>query len=103
MRLRNLAIVMLMSVATAGCVSMGSNYSSDAVAKLKARMSKAEVIALLGKPTSTVTMSGGQQQLMWVRSRGTMIGTATGRSLLLMFAADGTYSGQATQAETDIR
>lgn len=103
MRSRNLVILMLIGTAAPGCVSMGTNYKNDAVAQLKPGMTKAQVIALLGKPTSAVTASDGHQQLMWIHSRGTMLGTAKGRSLLLMFAPDGTYTGKATQAETDIR
>jgi hypothetical protein len=85
------------------CVSMGANYSAEAVAQLKPGMSKAEVIALLGRPTSTASLPDGRQQMMWVHSKGSMLGTASGRSIMLMFAPDGTYAGIVSQAETNLR
>lgn len=94
------ACVML---ASAGCVSMGPNYSTEALAQLKPGMAKVDVIAVLGKPTSTVTLPDGRQQLMWIHSRGTMLGTADARAAMLMFSPTGAYLGTLTQSETNLR
>lgn len=88
---------------TVACVSMGPDYSTDAVAQLKPGTPKAEVIALLGRPTTTVSLPDGRQQLMWVHSRGTMLGSAQARSALLMFSATGEYISAMSQAETTVR
>lgn len=93
----------LLVAASTGCVSMGPDYDVAAVDQLKPGMAKAEVIAQLGRPTSTVRLPDGREQLMWVHSRGTMLGTAKARSVMLMFDAAGTYSGMVSQAETDLR
>ena len=90
-------------VLQSACVSMGPDYNPEAVAALKLGMTQAKVIAELGRQTSTVTLSDGRAQLMWVQSRGTMLGTARARSLVLMFGADGRYLGMSSQSETHLR
>lgn len=86
-----------------GCVSMGPDYDPALVEQLKPGASRAEVISQLGRPTTTVTLPDGRQQLMWTHSRGTMLGTATARSVMLMFDAEGRYLELASQAQTDVR
>ena len=82
---------------------MGPDYDPALVEQLQPGTSKAEVISQLGKPTTTVRLSDGSQQLMWTHSRGTMLGTASARSVMLMFDAEGRYLGLASQAQTDLR
>lgn len=81
-------IAALIACTLAGCVSVGTNYSEDAAARLQPGMTKATVIQMLGKPTSTVTMSDGREQLGWVYSKGSMFG-AKARALNLPFGRDG--------------
>lgn len=87
----------------AGCVSMGPNYDPAAVARLQPGMERGQVIAILGRPTTTVTLPDGSQQVTWIHSRGTMLGTAEARSVTLIFGADGKYISRGMQAETTIR
>ncbi|HVR89851.1 MAG TPA: outer membrane protein assembly factor BamE [Novosphingobium sp.] len=95
--------LLLLATTIAGCVSMGTNYDPVAVTALTPGMDKAEVIARLGKPTSSSTMADGRQQLMWIYSRGTALGTAKSRSATLIFGADGKYIGLFNQTEVDLR
>ena len=87
----------------AGCVSIGPNYDPAAVDRLQAGMDTAQVIAILGRPTTTVTLADGRQQLMWIHSRGDMLGRAEARTVTLMFNADGKYVSRGIQAEFNIR
>jgi hypothetical protein len=80
------AFVLLFSVS--GCVSVGTNYSEAAATQLQPGMTRAEVVRLLGKPNSIVTLSDGREQLGWVHSTGSMFG-AKARSLTLPFDQDG--------------
>ena len=86
-----------------GCVSMGPDYDPALVEQLRPGTPKAEVISQLGQPSTTVRFSDGRQQLMWTHSRGTMLGTASARSVMLMFDAEGRYLGLASEAQTNIR
>lgn len=99
---KSIVTAMMLGAATA-CVSMGPNYSTEAVAQLKPGMSKTEVIAIMGRPTSTTTLADGRQQIMWIHSRGTMLGSGQARSATLMFSAAGEYIATINQAETNIR
>jgi hypothetical protein len=87
----------------AACVSLGPNYNPAAVDALRPGTPKSEVIALLGRPTTVSKLPDGRQQLMWVHSRGTMLGKADSRAVMLMFGADGRYEGLVSQSETQIR
>jgi len=82
---------------------MGPNYDPAIIATLQVGTPKTEVITQLGRPSATATLPDGRQQLMWTHSRGTMLGTAQARSVMLLFGADGRYLGMVSQAETDIR
>lgn len=82
---------------------MGPNYDPAVVDQLRPGMTKAEVIALLGKPTSTASLTSGEQQVMWVHSKGTMLGRADARAVMLQFDASGRYSRMLSQSETNIR
>ncbi|UVO50176.1 outer membrane protein assembly factor BamE [Sphingomonas sp. SUN019] len=97
-------IITIGLAATLGaCVSMGPDYDPAVVDQLTPGMAKAEVVARLGRPTTTASLPDGRQQLMWVHSRGTMLGTARARSVLLIFSADGKYIGLVSQTNTEIR
>ncbi|MFD1951862.1 outer membrane protein assembly factor BamE [Sphingomonas arantia] len=72
----------------AGCVSVGTNYKDANVARLAVGMSKADVVALLGKPNQSVTTATGEQRLTWVHSTGSMLG-ASSRAIALPFDSDG--------------
>lgn len=80
------AAVLLFSLP--GCVSVGTNYSEAAATQLQPGMTRSEVIRLLGRPNSIVTLSNGREQLGWVHSTGSMFG-AKARSLTLPFSPDG--------------
>jgi hypothetical protein len=82
------AICAAAALALAGCVSMGTNYDPNRVASLRAGMSEAEVVALLGKPNGVATNPNGQRVLVWMLSSGSMFG-ANARSLSLVFGPDG--------------
>ena len=86
-----------------GCVSMGPNYDPAAVDTLQLGMDKAEVVKILGRPTTRSRLPDGREQLMWVHSRGTMLGTASGRAVMLMFDASGKYAGLVSSSETNLR
>jgi SmpA / OmlA family len=75
-------------VLLASCVSVGTNYSEAAAGQLRPGMTKAEVVRILGKPNSVVTLGDGRVQLGWVHSQGSMFG-AKARSLTLPFSPDG--------------
>jgi outer membrane protein assembly factor BamE (lipoprotein component of BamABCDE complex) len=101
-RVRNLAVLALLAQITSGCVSMGSNYDAAAVQRLTPGMDRSEVIAMLGRPTTSVTLEDRSQHLVWTHSRGSMFG-ATARSLTLIFGPDGKYLRTFSEAETQIR
>lgn len=85
------------------CVSMGPNYDPDAVSRLTVGMSQSGVVALLGPPSTRVTLADGTQQWMWLHSRGTMLGRGDARSVTLQFGSDGRYVRTLSQVETRIR
>jgi outer membrane protein assembly factor BamE (lipoprotein component of BamABCDE complex) len=103
MRLNRFAICLVLATAVPACVSTGPNYDPGAVERLSTGMTREQVIALLGRPTTRVTLADGTQQWMWLRSRGTMLGTADARSVTLLFGADGRYVRTLSQVETQIR
>jgi hypothetical protein len=78
------AFVLILAMSVTGCVSMGTNYDQAAVARLRVGMTKAEVIALLGRPSQVVSNSDGGERLVWVHSTGSMLG-ANARSVGLPF------------------
>lgn len=82
------ASLAFLSLAVAGCVSVGTNYSEAAVSQLRPGMAKSEVVRLLGKPNTLVTLQDGREQLGWVYSKGSMFG-AKARSLTLPFNTEG--------------
>lgn len=98
-----LTLGLLATPLATGCVSMGTNYDESAVAQLKPGMNKAQVIAMLGKPNTTVTLADGSQHVNWIYSRGTMLGTAKARSLTLIFGPDGKFRQTLTEATTELR
>ena len=51
------------SAATAGCVSVGTNYDAAAVDQIAPGTAMSEVIARLGQPNSRTTLPNGQTQL----------------------------------------
>ena len=83
-----ISAVLIPAFLVAGCVSMGTNYNEQRAAQLQPGMTKAAVIAALGKPNSVVTTSDGRQQLMWLHSSGSMFG-AKARSITLPFDRNG--------------
>jgi hypothetical protein len=103
MRLNLRCALALAAAPVSGCVSMGPDYDPAVVEQLQPGTSKAEVIARLGRPTTVATLPDGGQQLMWVHSRGTALGTARSRAVMLKFGPDGKYVGLVSQAETNIR
>ena len=94
--------VMLAMPLTTACVSMGTDYDEAAAARLTPGMAKAQVVSLLGKPTSTVTLADGSQHITWMHSRGSMFG-ANARSLTLIFGPDGRFRQTFTQSATELR
>jgi hypothetical protein len=96
-------VIVAGALTLAGCVSMGPNYDPTTIEQLQPGMDKAAVIARLGRPTSVASLPDGKQQLMWIHSRGDMLGRAQARSVMLMFGADGKYIGLVSQAETNLR
>lgn len=85
---KTLIAVLISACLVAGCVSMGTNYNEQRASQLQPGMTKAAVIAALGKPNSVVTTSDGRQQLMWIHSTGSMFG-AKARSITLPFDRNG--------------
>lgn len=103
MRLLKFGISLVLIAALPACVSMGANYDPAAVARLTVGMSQSEVVALLGSPSTRVTLADGTQQWMWLHSRGTMLGRGDARSVTLQFDADARYVRTLSQVETRIR
>ena len=97
-----LVLLAVISPLPAACVSMGPDYDPAAVESLKPGMDRAEVIALLGRPSSRATLSDGSQYLMWIHSKGTMFG-AKARALTLIFGPDGKYQRVSSESESTIR
>lgn len=97
----SLAIALSAALLCGACVSMGTNYDQNAVATLQPGMTRDEVIAKLGKPNSVATLADGRQQLVWVHSKGTMLG-ASARSVALVFTPDGKLE-KTGQAQTNIK
>jgi hypothetical protein len=102
MRSITLALLALLAFVPAGCVSMGPNYDPAIVDSLAVGTDQAEVIELLGRPTSKVTLADGSRQLMWVHSKGSMFG-ATSRAVTLIFGPDGKYQRPLAAVETNLR
>lgn len=96
-------IVIGMALACSACVSMGPNYDPAAISSIEPGTSEAEVIAKLGKPTSTTTLGDGTRQLMWVHSKGTALGSASARSVMLLFDQTGRFVKVMSTNETNIR
>ncbi|MEG3089182.1 hypothetical protein [Sphingomonas sp. PB4P5] len=103
MRGISIASALVAGALLTACVSMGPDYDPAAVEQLRPGMDKATVIAQLGRPTSVASLPDGKQQLMWIHSRGDMLGRGQARSVMLMFGADGKYIGLVSQAETNLR
>jgi outer membrane protein assembly factor BamE (lipoprotein component of BamABCDE complex) len=98
----NLVVALSAALLSSACVSMGTNYDQDVVAALQPGMTRDEVIAKLGKPNSVATFADGRQQLVWVHSKGTMLGGASARSVALVFTQDGKLE-RTGQAQTNIQ
>ncbi len=81
-------LVFSASLALIGCVSMGTNYDPAAVSQLTVGMSKQQVVKLLGTPNQTVSYGDGTQRLVWVHSKGSMLG-AKARAIGLPFDREG--------------
>lgn len=97
------AIVIGTALSCSACVSMGPNYDPAAISSFQPGTSEAEVIAKLGKPTSTTTLGDGTRQLMWVHSKGTALGSASARSAMLLFDQSGKFVKVISMNETNIR
>lgn len=91
------------SAATAGCVSVGTNYDAAAVDQIAPGTAMSVVIARLGQPNSRTTLPNGQTQLMWLHSTGTAWGTADARSAALLFDAEGKFIRVITTNQTTMR
>lgn len=84
----------------AGCAS-GTNYNPASVSQLQPGMSKEQVIQMLGKPNSVMTMPNGQTALVWARAKVSPFG-ASSRSVSLMFDANGKLL-QKYQSQTQVQ
>ena len=102
MRILLPALLAVIAPLSAGCVSMGPNYDPALIESLRPGMDRNEVIGLLGRPTSKVTLADGTQHLMWVHSKGSMFG-ASARAVTLIFGSDGKYQRTLSQVETDTK
>lgn len=101
-RLGIVALIVFTAPVTPACVSIGPSYDPAAVARLTPGMDRAEVIALLGCPSTTVTLADGSQHLVWTHSRGSISG-ARARSLTLVFSPEGKCVRIFSEAESSIR
>ena len=81
----------------------GCDYDPAAVTRLIVGMSQDEVRALLGPPSTQVTLADGTQHWIWLHSRGNMLGRGDAGSVTLLFGADGRYFRTLSQVETHIR
>lgn len=94
-------VFLSVSLALAGCASVGSNYDPNAVSQLHAGMSKEEVVRLLGKPNTVTTMPNGQVAMGWVHSTASVF-SASARSVSLIFDANGKLL-QTYQNQTEVK
>jgi hypothetical protein len=81
-------LVVLVAFLCGACVSMGTNFDPAAVDRLQVGMTKAQVIQMLGQPNQVIANSDGSERLIWVHSKGSMLG-ANARSVGLPFGPDG--------------
>lgn len=96
-------IVFGAALACSACVSMGPNYDPAIISSIQPGTSESEVIAKLGRPTSTTTLGDGTRQLMWVHSTGTALGTGSARSAMLLFDQSGKFVKVMSTNQTNIR
>ncbi|PAL23577.1 hypothetical protein CD928_05785 [Sphingopyxis sp. GW247-27LB] len=85
----------------AGCASVGTNYSAAAVDQLRAGMSRAEVISIMGEPTSRAVRPDGRYVLGWSHARSSAFGATTAKAIFLGFDPDGRYTGALSESESD--
>lgn len=88
---------------TSACVDIGANYDPAVVDRLQPGMDQAQVIALLGRPTTRNRLSNGTSQLGWSYSHGDALGRGRSRLLILAFDADHKYVGVVSQIESELR
>ena len=101
MTLRHAGAALLLTLCSA-CVSMGTDYDPTAISRLRPGQSQAEIIQLLGKPTTTVRLTDGSRHIVWSHSKGSMFG-ATARQVTLLFNPQGEFVHVVNEAETHIR
>jgi hypothetical protein len=89
-------VSIIIALLLTGCAS-GTNYNPASVSQLQPGMSKEQVIQMLGKPNSEMTMPDGQTALVWARAKVSPFG-ASSRSVSLIFDANSkllrTYQNQ---------
>jgi outer membrane protein assembly factor BamE (lipoprotein component of BamABCDE complex) len=59
--LKTTTICLILALTCSACASIGTDYNEAAVARLQPGMTKADVIAVLGRPNGQTTMADGQQ------------------------------------------
>lgn len=85
-----------------GCMTVGRDFDQAQVAALTPGDTREQVIARLGRPTTTVTVADGTTTMMWLFSRGNALGQGSSKGLMLRFDQDGRYVGVVSQTNTEI-
>lgn len=71
-----------LALAIAGCATVGKEISDESIAAItKGTTTEAQLVAQLGRPTSTVTNSDGTRVLVWTYAKANGLGRVKGKSV----------------------
>ena len=90
--MKNIHLVIVLSLAISGCVYMqhGSRFDADKIKSFQPGItSEQDAIAALGKPMAWSENPDGSQLLQWQYVYGTAIGVGGGAHAAILFGADG--------------
>jgi len=87
----------------AACATVGTDYSQTTVESLRPGMTQAEVVSLLGNPSSRTTLADGTEQWMWVHAKANAFGSARSKAVMLKFGPDKRFVEVMSATETQIR
>lgn len=94
------ALIAGLSVAMAGCVSMGENFSIADVEALQPGVStRADAERTLGRPTSITNLYDGTVLLQWIHTQAVLT-SAESKHVALIFDAHGRFVRVFQQTQT---
>ncbi|MNR17277.1 hypothetical protein D3C85_1339280 [compost metagenome] len=97
-----IALALGAALASAGCVSMGTNFSQSAVDALQPGIStRADAERALGRPNSVSNLQDGTVLLQWVHTQAVLM-SAESKHVALLFDANGKFLRVFHQTQTSM-